>query len=79
MLKDVVGNALQISETRCDDPCILAGKIFSVTSGILAKGILINQKGQKELGMVAKNREPSLWQFKLLMMTRMTMKILGRN
>ncbi|OIT29217.1 hypothetical protein A4A49_16510 [Nicotiana attenuata] len=43
-----------------DDPGILAGKTFNVTGGILAKGIPINNKGQRELGMIAKNYEPNL-------------------
>ncbi|OIT26693.1 hypothetical protein A4A49_35638 [Nicotiana attenuata] len=66
-------NAIQIVAPAVDNPCILAGKMFSVTSGILlvfsdsvtsvtngilAKGILIYQRGQKELGMKAKNHEP---------------------
>ncbi|OIS97192.1 hypothetical protein A4A49_19961 [Nicotiana attenuata] len=47
-----------VVEPRCDNPGILAGKTFTVTSGILAKNILINQKGQRELGVIAKNHEP---------------------
>lgn len=43
VLNDGVGTDLQLSDHRCDDPDILAGKTFSVTSGILAKGIFINQ------------------------------------
>lgn len=55
-----VEDHIQIIEPRSDDPGILAGNTFGVTSGILAKGILINQKGQKEMGMIAKNHEPNL-------------------
>lgn len=39
--------ATQIVEFAMDDPNILARKTFSVTSGIMAKGILINQRGQR--------------------------------
>ncbi|OIT21413.1 hypothetical protein A4A49_34467 [Nicotiana attenuata] len=52
-------NAIQIVAPVVDDPGILAGKTFSVTNGTLAKGILINNGGQKKLGMIAKNHEPN--------------------
>lgn len=37
-------NAIQIVTPVIKDPGLLAGKTFSVTSGILAKGILINNR-----------------------------------
>ncbi|OIT00143.1 hypothetical protein A4A49_19194 [Nicotiana attenuata] len=51
-------NAIQIAAPTIDDPGLSAGKTFGVTSGILANGVLINNRGQKKLGMIAKNYEP---------------------
>lgn len=43
---EIGGNkTIQIVDSAMDDPGILAGKTFSVTSGIFAKGVLINQRG----------------------------------
>ncbi|OIT00903.1 hypothetical protein A4A49_23935 [Nicotiana attenuata] len=52
--------AIQIATLTIDDPRLLAGKTFSVTGGILAKCVLINNRGQKELEMISKNHEPNL-------------------
>ncbi|OIT31204.1 hypothetical protein A4A49_20499 [Nicotiana attenuata] len=51
-------NVLLVAAT-IEDLGLLARKTFSVTSGILAKGILLNKRGQRELGMIAKNHEPN--------------------
>lgn len=42
VVKDGIGTNFKLSNLKCDDLGILAGKTFTVTSGILAKGILIN-------------------------------------
>lgn len=55
-----LNKAVQVVEPRSEDPGILAGKTFSVTSGTLEKGILLNWRGQKELGMIAKNLNQDL-------------------
>lgn len=34
-------------------------KTFSVTGGILANGLLINNMGQRVMGMIVKNYEPN--------------------
>lgn len=47
-------NDIQLVDAVIDDLGILARKTFNVTSGILAKGFLLNNKGQRELGMIAK-------------------------
>lgn len=49
----------QVIAPVVDDLGLLARKTFSVTSGILSKGILINNRGQRELGIIAKNHEPN--------------------
>lgn len=63
---NITNKAIQIIEHAVDDTCILVGKRFSVTNGILAKGILINQRGQKELGMTVKNHEPKPLSFQVV-------------
>lgn len=57
--RSLVPKPMQLATADIDDPGIIAGKTFSVTSEILAKGTLINNKGKRELGMIAKNHEPN--------------------
>ncbi|OIS99512.1 hypothetical protein A4A49_09155 [Nicotiana attenuata] len=66
---------IQIAVLAMDDHGILARKKFSVTSGILAKGMLINHRGQKELQMIAKRHSQILWHSRWLT----TIKVSKRN
>lgn len=47
--------ALQLAITTIENPGFVAWKTFSVTSGILSKGILINNNVQREFRMISKN------------------------
>lgn len=54
---NIGNNAILLVTPLVDDLGILAGKTFSISSGISAKVILINHRGQKKLGMISKNHK----------------------
>lgn len=57
-----------------EDTTMITKKKFTVMDDILDKGVIINEKGQRELGMVAENHKPIFWHFKPWKMSRMWRK-----